>query len=242
MVPSMLSRSTRLVVVMHGDARDAVASAVPWEQWGAQTNKVILAPEFDAARWPGERGYALGNLFASDEMTTLVPEPARAYAVVESMARGVAQGLGIRDPSFDMWGHGAGGEFVHRFLLFRPRAPVRIAVAANAGWYTMPDTTQPFPAGVKNAALDVDRADLVAWTRRMLVVMRGTADTLRTGLPARAAAEAQGPTRFARAAMAVEAAKKVEPRVAWWLLDVPGAGHDPMAMAPAAQMLLERMP
>ena len=241
-VPRTLSRATRLVVVMHDDARDAVASAVAWERWAAESDRVVIAPEFDAARWPGERAYALGNLFASDEMTTLVPEPARSYAVVEAIARGVGQGLGVRDPSFDLWGHGAGAEFVHRFLLFRPRAPVRIAVAANADWYTLPNPSLAFPAGVKSDALDVDRGDLVAWTRRMLVVMRGTADTLRTGLPARAAAEAQGRTRFERAGNLIETAKKIEPRVAWWLLDVPGAGHDAMEMAPAAQLLLERMP
>ena len=240
--PRTLARGTRLVVVMHGEGRDAVASAVAWERWGAESNRVVIAPEFDAAEWPGERSYALGNLFVSDELTTLVPEPARSFAVVEAIARNVGQGLGVRDPSFDLWGHGAGAEFVHRFLLFRPRAPVRIAVAANADWYTLPNASLAFPAGVKSEELDVDRDDLVAWTRRMLVVMRGTADTLRTGLPARAAAEAQGRNRFERAATFVEAAKKIEPRVAWWLLDVPGAGHDAMEMAPAAQLLLERMP
>jgi hypothetical protein len=241
-VPRTLSRSTRLVVVMHGEARDAVASAVAWERWAAESDRVVIAPEFDAAQWPGERSYALGNLFASDEMSTLVPEAARTYGVVEEIARNVGEGLGVRDPSFDLWGHGAGAEFVHRFLLFRPRAPVRIAVAANADWYTLPNASLAFPAGVKSDALDLDRGDLVAWTRRMLVVMRGTADTLRTGLPARAAAESQGRNRFERAATFVESAKKIEPRVAWWLLDVPGAGHDAMEMAPAAQLLLERMP
>jgi hypothetical protein len=86
-VPKTLSRNSRLVVVMHGDARDAVATALGWERWAAESDRVVVAPEFDARHWPGERSYVLGNLFASDELDALAPERARSYAVVEEIAR-----------------------------------------------------------------------------------------------------------------------------------------------------------
>ena len=51
--------------------------------------------------------------------------------------------------SYNMFGHSAGAQFVHRFIQFKPLSRVDKAVSANAGWYTLPDTTIDFPYGLK---------------------------------------------------------------------------------------------
>ena len=40
---------------------------------------------------------------------------------------------------------------MHRFIEFMPTHRARLAVAANAGWYTMPDDTVAFPYGLEGS-------------------------------------------------------------------------------------------
>jgi len=51
---------------------------------------------------------------------------------------------------FSMFGHSAGAQFVHRYITFMPQGHLRAAVAANSGWYTLPDQTLKLPYGLKH--------------------------------------------------------------------------------------------
>ena len=50
--------------------------------------------------------------------------------------------------AMDLFGHSAGGQFVHRMLSFGFRDRVAVAVSANAGTYAMPDLSTPWPFGL----------------------------------------------------------------------------------------------
>lgn len=237
--PPSPSPDTRITVVLHGTERNAEEYLAPWAQWAARCDRVVVAPQFDRVTWPGSRGYILGGV--------LDPRGARqrrsrwAFSAVTRLHRRVRERYGVADEQFDVWGHSAGAQFVHRYLLFAPDAPVRTAIAANAGWYTLPDLELPFPYGLRHPALAFTAADVAAWATRPLVLMRGTADVVRDEhLRATPEAEAQGPSRYARAAAMHRAGHAVDPACRWGLVDVPGAAHEYAAMAPAAQALLER--
>ena len=60
----------------------------------------------------------------------------------------------IQAARYDMIGHSAGGQFIHRFLLFHDSPYVDRAVVGAPGWFTFPDPSQPYPYGLK----DTDRA------------------------------------------------------------------------------------
>ena len=47
---------------------------------------------------------------------------------------------------YALYGHSAGGQFVHRYVAFADAPRMESAVAANSGWYTMPDDGA-FPYG-----------------------------------------------------------------------------------------------
>lgn len=159
--------------------------------------------------------------------------------MVTELHRHARERFDLADDEFDLWGHSAGAQFVHRYLLFEPTAPVRTAIAANAGWYTLPDLEQPFPYGLRHPALHVTPADVAAWVARPLVLMRGCADVERDEhLRMTPQADAQGPHRFARAAAMYRAGHAAATGCRWDLIDVPFAAHDFTAMALRGQVLL----
>ena len=45
----------------------------------------------------------------------------------------------VDQASYVLFGHSAGGQFAHRMALFRPDSRASVIVAANPGWYTMPE-------------------------------------------------------------------------------------------------------
>ena len=236
-VPRTLSRRTRLLVVMHGRLRNAGACLWAWSAWAARSDHVVLAPRFGHHGWPGWRSYNLGNVLSKrDGRSAVVPASRWAFTVVEALAARVRLQLDLADERFALWGHSAGAQFVHRFLLFRPQAKVRVAVAAGCGWYTAPDPAVPFPYGTAHPELPI--GELRDYVSQPLVLMCGSADTARDAdLRVTRRADAQGPSRSARAAFMLSAARAVDAGSRWRLVDVPGVGHDARRMAAAAQAL-----
>lgn len=235
--PRRLGSRTRLALVMHGVLRNAGEYLDEWVDWAADADYAVACPCFDADRWPGGRSYNLGNVFArGGDRGSPKPEAQWAFTVVEELADHLRGGLGLRDHRFDLWGHSAGAQFVHRFPLFRPAAPVRRLIAASAGWYTLPELDREFPYGLCDSQLNMDSRKAQEWTTRPLVLMRGTVDTLRDPhLRSTPQAEAQGVNRYERAARMLVAAREVNSQTRWRLLDVEGAGHDQAEMARGAQ-------
>ena len=139
------------------------------------------------------------------------------------------------DSTYELWGHSAGGQFVHRLAFFLPDSLITRYIAGNSGWYSCPDSTVAFPWGTINSQLNITRDDMIAITNRNLIVMRGTADTVRDGvLNTDPNSDAQGLNRYARAGYFYNKGVSVNASLNWKLVDVSGVGHDDAAMALAA--------
>ena len=52
---------------------------------------------------------------------------------------------GNTSADYYLFGHSAGAQFVHRLLLMVPDGRYAALVAANAGWYTVPDKSIDYP-------------------------------------------------------------------------------------------------
>ena len=235
--PRRVGSKTQLAIVMHGVLRDAGEYLEEWVDWAAQADYVVACPCFDAGGWPGGRSYSLGNVFArGGGRGPRRPQPAWAFTAVEALADHLGEALGLQDRRFDLWGHSAGAQFVHRFPLFRAAAPVRRLIAAGAGWYTLPDLDREFPYGLDHPLLGIGGGEAREWTARPLTLMRGTLDVVRDPhLRRTPEAEAQGVTRYERAGRMLAAARELDPRTRWRLVDVEGAAHDHLEMALGAQ-------
>lgn len=201
---------------------------------------LVIAVEFPEASFPEYLWYNFGNLHAADG--TPNPHGQWTFGIDTRLFQALRdQGITTTD-RYGLFGHSAGGQYVHRMLSFGYRDQVNVAVTANAGTYAMPDLTIAWPWGL--GSTDVGEDDLRALLGFPLTVMAGTDDIKTSGrfFPKGPKSMKQGPTRYARAhsyrRMADEAAQALGVPLAWSLVDVPGVGHDGRQMSNAAAPLI----
>lgn len=239
--PLKISAKTKVLMVMAGRQRDADNYIESWIDWGKKNDYLVLAPQFDDKNWVEPLGYNFGTIASGKEANnTPNPKSKWAFTLIEQMFDFARREFKVNQSKYDLFGHSAGGQFVHRFMLFMPQNRVRTAIAANPGFYTLPDLNEKFPYGLKNSPHPISNKDLMNWTTRKLILMRGTADILRTeNLRQSPEADAQGQNRFERAAFMFNKVKSFNPKTTWQLIEVPNIAHDQKGMALAAQKVLE---
>jgi pimeloyl-ACP methyl ester carboxylesterase len=147
--------------------------------------------------------------------------------------------LGLEADGYDLFGHSAGGQILHRLALFRPGSKARRILAANSGWYTLPETETDFPYGL--GGTPVGEEGLARALAGELVVFLGEeddAEETRGSLRSTPEADRQGPGRLSRGRYffrkAEEAADRLGVDLGWKLHVVPGVGHDHERMSEAA--------
>jgi hypothetical protein len=140
-----------------------------------------------------------------------------------------------------IFGHSAGGQFLHRLLSTEPSDVFEAAMVGNPGWFSLPDLGRPFPEGL--GGIGAGEADLARLLAFPMTILSGEADVATSGpsLPSQPEAIAQGPHRFARALTYFEAGKAEAARRGlpfnWNRVTVPHIGHDGAAMSRVAASL-----
>jgi pimeloyl-ACP methyl ester carboxylesterase len=151
--------------------------------------------------------------------------------------------LGSDQDQYTLYGHSAGSQFVHRYLYYKPDARVKQYLAANAGWYTLPDFNTKYPYGLGDAGIGA-RA-LSAALGKNVVLLLGREDTDYNDPDLRKTPEAamQGLNRFTRGHemfyRARERAQASEATFNWRLVIVDEAGHVNAQMARTAAAMIE---
>ncbi len=239
-LPDQVRATTPVVFVMHGVNRDADRYLAEWAPLAARYRFIVVVPEFSQASFPGSAGYNTGYL--TDPNGAPRPRAQWSFAALEPLFDAVKARTGSRMPRYALYGHSAGAQFVHRYVFFVPEARLSRAVAANAGWYTMPNLATAYPYGLAGAPIGA--AGLKRALRKPLTILLGTSDTDVTdpNLRITPEANAQGPHRFARGMefhrMGRATAGRLGGPFGWRVQDVPGVGHDNGKMAVAAAPLL----
>jgi pimeloyl-ACP methyl ester carboxylesterase len=165
-----------------------------------------------------------------------------SFSVIENLFDYVKAISRSKVSTYSIYGHSAGAQFVHRLVMFKPNARVRTAIAANAGWYTMPIDAKAFPYGLRDSGRD--RKAVATSFGKNLVILLGDKDTDENDKYLRKTAEAmeQGNHRFARGhsfyKMARDSAKKEDVAFKWRLHVVRGVGHSNSRMSTHAVKLL----
>ena len=227
---------TPFLFVHHGVGRNGAAYRDYWLPLAREHHLFVLALEFPEKGFPDYLRYHFGNMRNEDGSAN--PRAQWTYGIVPRLFDGLrAAGVTARE-TYGLFGHSAGGQFVHRMLSFGYRERVAVAVCANAGTYAMPDLDTPWPFGLGETAVTPDSLrDLV---RFPLTIMAGMNDTKTTGryFPKGPRSLRQGETRYDRAHTYVQlghdAAATLGVACAWRVIDVPDVGHDGHGMSHAA--------
>lgn len=224
-----------IVVVLHGEERNAEDYRDIWIDAANQHQFMVFAPEFTDADFPGGNGYILGNVYTNGNNPSsgqLNPESIWTYSIIEPMFDVIKERTGNTSATYDIYGHSGGGQFVHRFVILKPNARYDKAVASNSGWYTVPDPATDFPYGVASSpAANIAPQDYFS---RKLTVQVGALDNNGSDPSIRhnEGADAQGENRLERANYFYDfsqaRASSLGTTFNWDLRAVPNAGHDPV--------------
>lgn len=244
--PAAVTSDSPIWVVMHGVRREAYRHIAfdyydVWERLADEHGALLLVPEFTAEKWPSFWNYTLGNVRTPS--LQLIPWDHTSFYIVEQAFRKAAALTGSSQRKFDIFGHGAGAQFVQRYVLHTGGRLISRAVAANPGWYLLPDDEFAFPFGLRGAPIP-------AQTLRNafacdFVLLLGQSDVnYGGGLRNDPEAVAQGKTRYERGHFylkrASAAASRLNARLRWRVKEVPGVGHEFERMSPAGAALLAR--
>jgi len=243
-MPEAYTHDTPIVFVMHGASRNADGYRDAWSNLAARHNMLILAPEFSKDDFPKAWAYNLGNMarpFKLGDTVRFHPEKDWTYPVIDRIFEAVRAALPTRRTRFALYGHSAGGQFVHRYMTFTGGAKVAIAVAANAGWYTLPDYNVPFPYGLGGTGLPPAR--LAQTFAKDMVVLLGEEDTKQDRyLRQTPEAMEQGPNRLQRGKFYFDLARRKAAELRapfnWRLVFVPAVGHSNRSMAQTAAKVI----
>jgi pimeloyl-ACP methyl ester carboxylesterase len=222
-----------VVIVQHGASRNGAEYCEAWVPAAERHGFLVVAIAFPKESWPDAVTYNNGHVLAEDG--TLRPRdgwsqaiPGRVFALLREA------GVTARDKAH-LWGHSAGGQFVHRLLATQPHGIFEAVGAANSGWYTLPTLDVPYPDGL--GGIGLTRADVERFLGYPLVIFSGDQDIDGTteNFPKHDSAMAQGPNRFARAQFYLaqgqaEAATFGVP-CRWTRVVVPGVAHEGMKMS-----------
>jgi len=230
--PPRHSPDKPVVIVQHGASRNGAEYCNAWVPAAEQHGFMVVAITFPKPAWPDALTYNNGHVLAEDGAVR-PPEswsftiPGRVFALLREA------GVTTRD-SFMLWGHSAGGQFVHRLLATQGHGEIAALGAANPGWYTLPTLDLPYPDGL--GGIGLTRDDVIRFLGYPMVIFSGDRDIDGTteNFPRHASAMAQGPNRFERARFYLgygrDAASRLGVPCRWSRVVVPGVAHEGMRM------------
>ena len=218
--PPAAAAPARVVVCVHGYTRQPLDQLQAFGPLAAARGLALVLPLFDERR---HRRYQQ------------LRHPRRGtrsdLGLLRALAR-LAEGTALDTRRLFLFGYSGGAQSVHRFAMCHPERTAALAIGA-AGWYTWPDDSSAWPAGLAGSAAVLGQpVDLHAFVQLPVALWVGERDTVADALlrSEPGLAERQGQHRLERAQRWAEAlrqaahARGLQQRAPVHTL--PRAGHD----------------
>lgn len=262
--PENFTPDSPILMVIPGSGRDADEYRDSWVEASERYGVLILSPKY-AEQDYDFGGYHLGGVLYDMNLERCVTykENSNIVELDESNFRyhinlkaeewifndfdkvfdSVVNVTSSTQTKYDIFGHSAGGQILHRLVLFHPHSKANRILASNSGFYTLPDFHTALPFGLKNSS--VTNQHLKASFRNELVLFLGELDNENEtgGLLLRSpTVDQQGLHRLERGRFFYREAKlkarEMNADFNWKLEVIPQTGHDFRKMGAAAAKYL----
>jgi poly(3-hydroxybutyrate) depolymerase len=236
--PTGVKENMPILLVFHGDERNANDYINIWMNAANKYGFMVFAPEFTEAQFPGSSAYHIGNVYLDGNYPTaqtLNNENLWTFSMIEPLFDFIRDDTKSSKSSYFIFGHSAGGQFVHRFVMFKPSARINMAIAANSGWYTVADGIANYPYGIMASPLQA--INPTTYFSKNLTISVGVLDNNAKdpSLRHNASADLQGLNRLQRADYFFSNSKTYANRLNaafnWQLRMVNNSGHDANLMS-----------
>lgn len=241
-MPKNFTINSKVIFIIPGAGRNGKDYRNVWIEQSEKYGLLVLSLEYSENYYPGLASYNLGGMIYDvniQKETFQINRNSKEWIFddFDRIFKVVNTALNLKNAKYDMFGHSAGGQILHRLSLFKPNNNADRILASNSGWYTVPTDIEPFPYGLQNFDLQANEIDFSS----KLIVFLGEKDDVnetRGHLRHSPIVDKQGLDRISRGnyfySRSKEAAKKAKKEFNWKIEIVPNVGHDYKEMSKRA--------
>ena len=237
--PKKIDKDTQLLFVIHGNSRNAEDYITAWIPYIKNKNIIVVAPQFNKNSF---RYFFLLESATSSGKINNNPDD-YINKSISSFFNFFQSKFSLSTNKYKMFGHSAGAQFTHRYMLLSNDKRISSAVIANAGWYTFLNGAS-FPYGIQESPIDITGKHIRWFMSNRTTLLIGDNDVNLDDVNSSAGAKNQGKTRVDRAKnyfnALIRLADKENIPFRWRYEVINGVDHDYLKMTPvAAKILLE---
>mgnify|MGYP001385982763 FL=1 len=233
-LPETVDENTEILFIIHGNSRNADDYLKVWRKLTEGENVALFAPHFT------RNSFISFNTLQMSTSNGVIRSDKNLYLnnSIDTLFEFIKSKFNLKANSYDIYGHSAGAQFVHRYLLMSEEPKVNIAVAANAGWYTFLNGAN-FPYGVKNPPIVLSDSNVKVFLGTNLHILIGSNDIdVNSSVNKSDGAQKQGLNRLQRAKNFFDYTSLIVEQndltFNWKYQLVPGAPHSNKVMSRAA--------
>lgn len=170
-IPNGNIRSMPILMTFHGGSRNASNYRDYWISMANDSNFMVFAPEFNSLDFSSGDMYNLANIFEDGDnpsKETLNEKEEWTFSILDPLFEYIKNEVSGTQESYNGWGHSAGSQFLHRFILFMPDNKLNIAVCSNAGWYTVTESGINFPYVLDKSGISSSTINL-AFSKKLYI-------------------------------------------------------------------------
>lgn len=162
--PINFNVDSKIIFIVPGAGRNGKEYCDAWGTASEEYNLLVLSIEYSEEHYPGFWSYNLGGMIYDVDIqneTFNVNENSDQWIFgdFDRIFESVKTELHLTSVNYDMFGHSAGAQILHRLSIFKPDNMADRIIASNAGWYTIPDFSEDFPIGLKNKEELIQKLD-----------------------------------------------------------------------------------